>query len=185
MHCIICYLISWSSKLSIYNKKIHRDWKQCCGLALVSDFSADPAFYVNANSDPDPDLIYRHIKILVEDKIIVSLLKTYIVNIPRPPWRTQLQGETLPDLRREHSKLLQQCISSLFLFLWVNFAHLEPDPHSQCGSWSRRPNSWHIHADLDPHHCLKRLLLTWPEPVLLNVYGALELIPRNEFRQPM
>jgi hypothetical protein len=23
------------------------------------------------------------------------------------------------------------------------------------------------------------------EPVLLNVYGALELIPRNEFRQPM
>ncbi len=24
-----------------------------------------------------------------------------------------------------------------------------------------------------------------PEPVLLNVYGAPELIPRNEFRQPM
>jgi hypothetical protein len=23
------------------------------------------------------------------------------------------------------------------------------------------------------------------EPVLLNVYGALALIPRNEFRQPM
>jgi hypothetical protein len=23
-----------------------------------------------------------------------------------------------------------------------------------------------------------------PEPVLLNVYGATELIPRNEFRQP-
>ncbi len=26
---------------------------------------------------------------------------------------------------------------------------------------------------------------TTPEPVLLNVYGAPELIPRNEFRQPM
>jgi hypothetical protein len=24
-----------------------------------------------------------------------------------------------------------------------------------------------------------------PEPVLLNVYGAPELMPRNEFRQPM
>jgi hypothetical protein len=24
-----------------------------------------------------------------------------------------------------------------------------------------------------------------PEPVFLNVYGAPELIPRNEFRQPM
>jgi hypothetical protein len=24
-----------------------------------------------------------------------------------------------------------------------------------------------------------------PEPVILNVYGAPELIPRNEFRQPM
>jgi hypothetical protein len=24
-----------------------------------------------------------------------------------------------------------------------------------------------------------------PEPVLLNVYGAQESIPRNEFRQPM
>jgi hypothetical protein len=24
-----------------------------------------------------------------------------------------------------------------------------------------------------------------PEPVLINVYGAPELIPRNEFRQPM
>jgi hypothetical protein len=24
-----------------------------------------------------------------------------------------------------------------------------------------------------------------PEPILLNVYGAPELIPRNEFRQPM
>jgi len=26
---------------------------------------------------------------------------------------------------------------------------------------------------------------TTPEPVLLNVYGAPELIPRNEFRQTM
>ncbi len=25
----------------------------------------------------------------------------------------------------------------------------------------------------------------YPEPVFLNVYGALESIPRNEFRQPM
>jgi hypothetical protein len=24
-----------------------------------------------------------------------------------------------------------------------------------------------------------------PEPVFLNIYGAQELIPRNEFRQPM
>ncbi len=28
-------------------------------------------------------------------------------------------------------------------------------------------------------------LLRIPEPVLLNIYGAPELIPRNEFRQPM
>jgi hypothetical protein len=28
-------------------------------------------------------------------------------------------------------------------------------------------------------------LLSQAEPVLLNVYGAPELIPRNEFRQPM
>jgi hypothetical protein len=27
--------------------------------------------------------------------------------------------------------------------------------------------------------------LNYPEPVLLNVYGAPELIPRNEFRKPM
>ncbi len=25
----------------------------------------------------------------------------------------------------------------------------------------------------------------WPKPVFLNVYGAQESIPRNEFRQPM
>jgi hypothetical protein len=29
------------------------------------------------------------------------------------------------------------------------------------------------------------LISRYPEPILLNVYGALELIPSNEFRQPM
>ncbi len=48
------------------------------------------------------------------------------------------------------------------LFSWVNFSHLDPDPHSQCGSWSRRPDSWHIHADLDPQHCWKMLIPTSP-----------------------
>jgi hypothetical protein len=32
---------------------------------------------------------------------------------------------------------------------------------------------------------LLNLLLQRPEPVFLNVYGARESIPRNEFRQPM
>ncbi len=35
--------------------------------------------------------------------------------------------------------------------------------------------------------CFTRILITgWSEPVLINVYyGAPELIPRNEIRQPM
>jgi len=117
-----CDFISWSSKLYIYNKKIHRDWKQCCGPALVSDFSADPAFYVNANCRSWSGFDYRNIKILVENKIIVSLFKTYIINIPRPPWRTcKLQGENLSDLRREHPELLQQSILNFFSFFVGKF----------------------------------------------------------------
>jgi hypothetical protein len=43
-----------------------------------------------------------------------------------------------------------------------------------------------------PGHCIAaewdesmQLLGPLSEPVFLNVYGAQELIPRNEFRQPM
>ena len=38
---------------------------------------------------------------------------------------------------------------------------------------------------LDSSRCLFLHSSCTPEPVLLNVYGAPELIPRNEFRQPM
>jgi hypothetical protein len=31
----------------------------------------------------------------------------------------------------------------------------------------------------------EKILIFFPEPVFLNVYGAQESIPRNEFRQPI
>jgi hypothetical protein len=36
-----------------------------------------------------------------------------------------------------------------------------------------------------PYCWKEKSWLYLPEPVFLNVYGAPELIPRNEFRQPM
>jgi hypothetical protein len=42
------------------------------------------------------------------------------------------------------------------------------------------------HKDTNPYMSSLLILIdNLPEPVLLNVYGALALIPRNEFRQPM
>jgi hypothetical protein len=34
-------------------------------------------------------------------------------------------------------------------------------------------------------YCAKKKVFKGAEPVFLNVYGAQESIPRNEFRQPM
>jgi hypothetical protein len=45
------------------------------------------------------------------------------------------------------------------------------------GGWYDNPIPTRFLAPID---CLKI-----PEPVFLNVYGAQESIPRNEFRQPM
>ncbi len=51
----------------------------------------------------------------------------------------------------------------------------------------RYSHSWLVFSTQRVNYCPPRLkeLYLCTEPVLLNVYGAPELIPRNEFRQPI
>jgi hypothetical protein len=49
--------------------------------------------------------------------------------------------------------------------------------------WKQKPDTKHLSGD-QRETALAGLLLE-SEKVFLNVYGAQELIPRNEFRQPM
>ncbi len=59
--------------------------------------------------------------------------------IPRPPLRTPKLQKKPSTLKREHPVLKNMKILDFFLFLWVIFALLDPDPATQinadpCGS---------------------------------------------------
>ncbi len=54
-----------------------------------------------------------------------------------------------------------------------------PSPHPP------HPTQVCSHAPFPPYLQDDFVPIVAPEPVFLNVYGAQELIPRNEFRQPM
>jgi hypothetical protein len=54
--------------------------------------------------------------------------------------------------------------------------------------WSRPGTSNYLpkrHVGIEENGLLQKVERKNSEPVFLNVYGAQEYIPRNEFRQPM
>jgi hypothetical protein len=54
--------------------------------------------------------------------------------------------------------------------------------------WSHPGTSSYLpkrHVGIEENGLLQKVERKNPEPVFLNVYGAQEYIPRNEFRQPM
>jgi hypothetical protein len=81
-------------------------------------------------------------KITAEKKIIFFLIKNYNLPIPRPPKRTPELQEKPSALEREHPALQNMKILYFFLFLWVIFALLDPDPDQQlkCGFGSSNSN---------------------------------------------
>jgi hypothetical protein len=56
------------------------------------------------------------------------LIKNCNLLIPRPPLRTPKLQEKPSALRKEHPVLKNMKILNFFLFLWVIFALLDPDP---------------------------------------------------------
>jgi hypothetical protein len=131
-------------------------------------------------ADPDPDLIYRHIKILV----------------PRSQKRTPGTSTTMHFF-------------TYSLFSWVNFAHLRRSVSAfplriliqttKFMAYSCRSRSTALLEKASSHIARARTFNVYGAPelipryefrlcsvaVFINVYGAPESIPRNEFRQPM
>jgi hypothetical protein len=92
---------------------------------------------------PDPDPGFDDLKF---EKIYSWKFNFYFVIkncnllIPRPPRTPKLQ-EKPSALTREHSVLKNMKILDFFLFLWVIFALLDPDPQFECRSGSGSSNS--------------------------------------------
>ncbi len=97
------------------------------------------------HADPDPGFRPKMGKNYSRKKINVLLIKncSLPVLIPRPPKRTSKLHAKPSALKREHA-VLKNLFFKLFLFLWVIFAFLNPDPHSQGGTGSSRPKSMRI-----------------------------------------
>ncbi len=68
------------------------------------------------------------LKKIYSGKIYIFLIKNCNLLIPRPPQRTPKLQEKPSALKREHPVLKNMKLLDIFLFLWVNFALLDPDP---------------------------------------------------------
>jgi hypothetical protein len=92
--------------------------------------------------------------------------------------------ESIPGLL-ESLKIRAQVKPTCLLFeknLWSSFVY--------CAAFKKkpiRPHAFSLNPTKEPtkKEPLSFVLHKSPEPVFLNVYGAQESIPRNEFRQPM
>jgi hypothetical protein len=62
--------------------------------------------------------------------IVLNKQKSNLL-IPRPPQRTPKLQEKLSALKREHPELQNIKFLYFFLFLWIIFALLDPDPETQ------------------------------------------------------
>jgi hypothetical protein len=78
--------------------------------------------------DPDPGFYDQNLikKITAEKKIKFFWIKNY--NLPIPRQRTPKLQEKPSALKREHPVLKNMKILDFFLFLWVVFDLLDPDP---------------------------------------------------------
>jgi hypothetical protein len=90
--------------------------------------------------DPDPgfDDLKLKKKFIAGNLISIFLIKNCNLLIPRPSLRTPKLQEKPSALKREHPILKNMKILDFFLFLWVIFDFLDPDPDPQfeCGSGS-------------------------------------------------
>ncbi len=86
-----------------------------------------------------------------ENKIIIFDKKLQFV-YPGPSWRTSQLQEKPPALKREYPALQNMKLKNFFLFLWVIFALLGPDPvdRCQCESGSTTPRVIRISFNADP-----------------------------------
>ena len=96
------------------------------------------------------------------------------------------------DIQQYIRAMYSRSVSSLYILFSIHFVLVVYPAHlSSCSVYYRFISSvrvssvfslwipcWVVEL-IESHHQKS------PEPVLLNVYGAPELIPRNEFRQPM
>jgi hypothetical protein len=67
-------------------------------------------------------------KITAEKKLIFYWIKSYNLPIPRPPYRTPKLQEKPSALKKEHPALQNMKILYFFLFFWIIFPLLDPDP---------------------------------------------------------
>jgi hypothetical protein len=71
----------------------------------------------------------------------------------------------------------EQCVLNIFLKFKASNTFLKGDEHAE----TRKESCPKIVLGPSTFTCTKVVVST-PEPVFLNVYGAQESIPRNEFR---
>jgi hypothetical protein len=69
---------------------------------------------------------------------LIFLIKNCNLLIPRPPSRTSKVQEKPSALKRGHPALQKIKFSNFFLFLWVIFAFLDPNPETPLNSDSIR-----------------------------------------------
>jgi hypothetical protein len=69
-------------------------------------------------------------KFTAENFYLFIIIKNYNLPIPWHPQRTSKLQEKPSALKREHSALQNMKFHNFFLFLWVIFALLDPDPES-------------------------------------------------------
>ncbi len=149
--------VSWLPISSYYTVK-NKDQRSAClpVLWILSGFTADP------------DPIFWWLKIL---KSPIFKIKNCNLFVPRLLWRTSELQEKPSALKKRTSSTSNLKFLNFFLFLWIIFALLYPDPHSgssrsksvririqptkinadsdpadknQCGSGSSRPKSMRI-----------------------------------------
>ncbi len=89
-------------------------------------FNADPdSFSVNADPSLDPNPAPKFYS--RKNPIFTSKMKNSNLFIIRPPWKTSKLHEKPSALKREPSALQKKKFITFLLFLWANFALLDPD----------------------------------------------------------
>jgi hypothetical protein len=100
------------------------------------------------------------------------LIKNCNLLISRSPLRTPNLQENPSALKREHPALQNMKIQYFFLFLWVIFALLDPDPDPQFVCGSDPDLAAQINADPDPD--TDRDLQPWFRVAFWGIIRALQ-----------
>ncbi len=96
----------------------------------------DPAFQVNLDPDPGFGYLKTEKKIHQKNFFRSLFIKNYNLLIPRPLDRMASYRRSL-QLSKENNQYFKKLnLLTFFLFLWVIFALLDPDPDLDCESGS-------------------------------------------------